>query len=68
MDYWHMYYICPFFHWDDVQRIGCEGKTVLQFPDRTSAQDFMKNYCASHHWKDCSYARMLLDYYGRQLF
>lgn len=41
MDYWHKAWICPFFRWDDVQMVSCEGGSKLRFPDRESAMQYM---------------------------
>jgi hypothetical protein len=66
MDYWPKAWQCPFFVWDDVCRVCCEGKCVINFPDRTEAKKYIELYCASDGgWKNCSAARMLLSYYER---
>lgn len=67
MDYWHKAWTCPFFKWDDVQNVGCEGGK-LRFKDRKSAVAYMDAYCAGtgHAWEQCSVAASLLNYYDRK--
>ena len=66
MDYWHYNFVCPFFMSDEATMIRCENKTKLCFPDKETAKDYMQRYCASHDWKEYSYARGLSLYYDRQ--
>lgn len=67
MDYWHKAWACPFFKWDDVQSVGCEGGK-LRFPDKESAVAYMDTYCAGTGcaWEQCSVAASLLNYYDRK--
>lgn len=65
MDYWHKAWTCPFFKWDDVQSVGCEGGK-LRFPDKESAVEYMDAYCAGAAWEQCSVAASLLNYYDRK--
>lgn len=67
MDYWHKVWVCPFFKWDDVQSIGCEGGK-LRFYDKDSAVEYMDAYCAgtSCSWEQCSVAASLLKFYDRK--
>ena len=65
MDYWHKCWICPYFIWDEKQTIGCEGKTVIRFPDVNAVKDYINKYCANSDWKNCSIASMMNEYYER---
>ena len=66
LDYWHKTWQCPFFKWDDICRVGCEGKSAIGFPDRDEAKKYFELYCAeSSGWQSCTVARMLLSYYDR---
>ena len=67
MDYWHKVWVCPFFKWDDVQSIGCEGGK-LRFYDKDSAVEYMDAYCAGTacSWRRCSIAAALLKFYDRK--
>lgn len=66
MDYWHKAWRCPFFKWDDVQSVGCEGGK-LRFADKESAVEYMDTFCAGPGcaWQQCSVAASLLKYYDR---
>lgn len=66
MDYWHYNFICPYFKWDEKQRVGCEGKHVLKFDSANAAKKFMKSYCAGWKWGQCPHAeKMNQEYEGR---
>ena len=56
MDYWHFNFICPYFKWDEKQRVGCEGKHILKFDSPNEARAFLKRYCAGWKWGDCPHA------------
>ena len=64
MDYWHKAWTCPFFTWDEMLTVGCEGGK-LRFPDKESAVAYMDAHCAGD-WKRCSVASSLLKYYDRK--
>lgn len=68
MDYWHKCWTCPFFAWDDMLRVHCEGGSRIAFPDKQAAREFMNTYCAGkgNGWKQCGIASALLRYYERQ--
>ncbi len=67
LDYWHKDWKCPFFKWDERQKVACEGRCVVSMPDRKSALSFMDRYCADlNGWRGCSIAKALLDYYDRK--
>lgn len=67
MDYWHKAWTCPFFKWDDMKSVGCEGGKLC-FHDKESAVEYMDKYCAGtgHSWERCSVAASLLKYYDRK--
>ena len=56
MDYWHFNFICPYFKWDEKQRIGREGKHILKFDSPKEARAFMKTYCAGWRFSECPHA------------
>ena len=65
-DYWHCAAICPFYLGTSKKRIFCENDTVLIFPDKESAQEYLKNHCGTFEgYVSCSYAEALLNYYAR---
>ena len=63
MDYWHMNFICPYFKWDDKDRVGCEGKHILKFDNKFAAKRFMQNYCAGWKWHLCPHAQHMNKIY-----
>ena len=66
MDYWHKFWACPFFKWDDQTKVACEGGCKLIFPDKRTACDFMDRYCANNPgWRSCTLAQSLLLYHER---
>lgn len=66
MDYWHKYFVCPFFKWDEEKKVACEGGSKLLFPNKNVACEFMDRYCANNPgWKMCTFAQTLLRYHER---
>lgn len=65
MGYTHLYFSCPYFKWDKPKEVGCEGKTVLRFPDALTCNKHLKAYCAGQ-WKQCTYAKALNEFYERK--
>ena len=63
MDYWHFNFICPYFIWDEKQRIGCEGKHILKFDTGNDARRYMKEYCAGWKWHKCPHADQMNKFY-----
>lgn len=58
-------WICPYWKWDGVRTIHCEGGS-LQFPTRECADAYMLAYCgANPEWQRCSVARALNEYYEK---
>ncbi len=63
--YSHRTWTCPFFTWDDMRSVHCEGGR-LKFKDCTAANAFTGRYCAGGTgWKSCTVAKALLEYYDR---
>lgn len=56
---------CPFYKWDERQKVHCEGGVVgLPVPE---LRRYMDRYCSSlEGWKDCPIARALGEYYDRR--
>lgn len=52
---------CPFFKWDGLQEISCEGGRI-RLPDKKTALEYMHQHCAGD-WHGCSVARAITDYY-----
>lgn len=53
---------CPFFKWDELQKLHCEA-AVVTIPAR-ELQQYMDRYCASlPGWKTCPLASALLHHY-----
>ena len=64
MDYWHKFWACPFYKWNDKTKVACEGGCRLSFPDKPTACEYMDRYCANNPgWKGCTLARSLLKYH-----
>ena len=62
----HRTWTCPFFKWDGINFISCEGGRV-SFPDRTTAEYYMEAYCAAlPGWQECTVAAALYAYYEQQ--
>ena len=62
----HRMWACPFFKWDGVTSISCEGGRFV-FPDREAADEYLTLYCAANpDWRTCSVAAALFAYYDRQ--
>ena len=54
---------CPFFVWDDKQKIHCEGGTV-KFRDPQELGDYADQFCANvDGWDRCSVAACLMRRY-----
>lgn len=66
MDYWHFYFICPYFKWDDEKKVGCEGRHVMAFASREEAKKFMTVCCAGWEWEKCPHAQEMNEYYERE--
>ncbi len=63
--YSHRGWACPFFRWDERERISCEGGR-MDFPDRMALTEYADRYCANvQGWKSCTMAEGLLRYYER---
>ena len=63
MDYYHLQWQCPFFKWDEKQRIGCEGG-ILRFPSKGTCRAFAGKHCASADgWKHCTLANSMNEFY-----
>lgn len=58
-------WICPFFKWDEKQRVHCEGGTITM-PDKQAYKAYIDQYCSSCGWGGCSMSATLMDYYERQ--
>lgn len=56
---------CPFFRWDERQKVHCEGGAVcLPVPE---LRRYMDRYCSSlQGWRDCPIAKSLEEYYDRK--
>lgn len=61
--YSHKTFLCPFFRWDERQKIHCEIGRV-SFPDRASAREYTDRYCGGD-WKSCTLAQAMMQYYER---
>lgn len=54
---------CPFFKWDECDKIHCEGGK-LTFRSRKSIEDYAQKYCGSiEGWKKCTIAESVEMYY-----
>lgn len=55
---------CPFFKWDERQKVHCEA-AVVTIPARELGT-YMDRYCASETgWHDCPLAGALMEHYER---
>ena len=59
-DYWHYAFACPFFDFDTVDTIGCEGGITIRIPDKQEFRQFAKGYCCSvTEWDKCPIAKAI---------
>lgn len=66
MGYSNRRWTCPFYTWDEKQKIHCEGG-CMKFPDQATLRRYADRYCASTTgWRDCTVAAGLLEYYDRK--
>ena len=63
--YWHRKVNCPFYITDDELRITCEKSSRIGFPDKMAIKSHLATYCCDK-WKECTTAKMLLEYYERR--
>ncbi len=64
--YSHIAWSCPFYVWDERQKIHCEAGVIMP-PDRKMMSQYTRKYCANlPGWERCSLARCLLAHYDRQ--
>lgn len=65
--YTKLYWICPFYRWDEKSCVHCEGGSKVTFPDVTTKMEFYRAYCAhATGWQTCSVAMSLNKYYERK--
>ena len=65
MGYSNRTWMCPFFVWDEMLAIHCEGGR-LTFKDREQMLEYIDRHCAClQGWKNCSMAISLEKYYER---
>lgn len=64
--YSSMAWQCPFFVWDEKQKIHCEGGT-LKFCKGREKSRYAHQYCANFsEWKMCTLSQFLLEKYERE--
>lgn len=57
---------CPFFKWDEKQKVHCEGGVVSLWPK--TYDDYTNAYCASvENWQKCSLAVYLVRQYDKEV-
>lgn len=60
-DYWHYAFACPFFDYDTVDTIGCEGGIKITIPDRQEFRHFARGYCCdAKDWGKCPIAKAIM--------
>jgi len=60
-------FACPYYKWDERQRVTCEGGVSVPFPDYRTACEYMDRYCANvAGWHGCSIAAALEGFYERK--
>lgn len=63
--YSHRNWACPFFKWDECDKIHCEGGRLV-FRSRESITDYADRYCGSvDGWQRCTIAASIETYYDR---
>lgn len=66
MGYSHITWTCPFFVWDERQKIHCEAGVIMP-PDKKTMSHYARMYCANlPGWERCSLARCLVEHYDRK--
>lgn len=63
--YSHKTWKCPFFTWDEREKIHCEGG-VLKFEDKESLDEYAESFCACDNWGKCSIAQNRLNWYEKR--
>lgn len=53
--------MCPYFSEPDFRnRISCEDRFVVKFPDQKHKRRYINEFCGSiKNWKHCKYAQIL---------
>lgn len=57
----HKKWLCPFFRWDAVDEVHCEGGRVCM-PTKQHAEEYMDKFCCDA-WETCSIAAALNRFY-----
>lgn len=66
MGYWHKYWSCPFFKWDQKDALGCEAAKV-HLPASVQC-DYYDAYCANTPgWERCTLAQEMCKSLGEEI-
>lgn len=66
MGYSNRLWICPYYRRDYKDRMSCEGGRV-QMPSVPLTREYMAQYCASQNYRNCTLARVLTQYYEKEI-
>lgn len=63
MGYYHYYWTCPYYKWDERRSVHCEGGRI-GLPTNAAAREYFRTYCCDiAGWKRCTVARAISRHY-----